>query len=41
MCMPTGGKDAGDHPPITPVNNVNLGTMGDDQWKYIYIYIYI
>ncbi|CAG8644563.1 6436_t:CDS:10 [Cetraspora pellucida] len=35
---PTGGSDAGDHPPITPMRVVNEGDLSGDSWR-IYNYV--
>lgn len=36
--MPTGGIDAGDHPPISPVNCAVEAELGGDAWR-LYDYI--
>ena len=34
MNLPKPGKDAGDHPPITPTNKVPYrGNLRDEEWK--------
>jgi DNA topoisomerase-3 len=39
MRNPKGGKDAGDHPPITPTNRVpSRNEVGGDEWR-IYEYV--
>ena len=34
MNLPKPGKDAGDHPPITPTNKIPFrGNLRDEEWK--------
>lgn len=39
MRNPKGGKDVGDHPPITPTNKVpSRENLGNDEWR-VYEYV--
>ena len=33
VCVYSGGRDVGDHPPITPMKCVNRGELRDVEWR--------